>query len=245
MAEPLVILGTGGSAYDVLDIVEAINARQPTWQVVGFLDDRRLPGERHLGVEVLGPVHEAHQMRGHWFINAIGSDTSYRRRPDVIAGTGLRPERFATLVHPQAAVSSRARLGRGVYVNPWVTIGGGVQVGDQVSLGPGCIIGHDSVIEDYAMTAPGAVVSGFVHLGRACYIGARAVIRQHLWIGEQALVGMGAVVVTQVAAGTIVVGNPARVLTRGSCFQSAPRNPAYGNPGAGAVATARSPGEVS
>ena len=49
MTQPLIILGTGGSAYDVLDVVEAINAVSPAWDVVGFLDDARSPGERHLG----------------------------------------------------------------------------------------------------------------------------------------------------------------------------------------------------
>src|SRR4051812_33313301 len=55
MSRPLLILGTGGSAHDVLDVVEAINAVAPTWGVAGFLDDNRPPGTRHLGLEVFGP----------------------------------------------------------------------------------------------------------------------------------------------------------------------------------------------
>ena len=45
MTRPLVILGTGGRAYDLLDIVEAINAVTPTWEIVGFLDDAKPPGQ--------------------------------------------------------------------------------------------------------------------------------------------------------------------------------------------------------
>src|SRR5438128_759449 len=43
MGGELIILGTGGSAYDVLDIVDAINrcAAAPVWRVAGFLDDGR------------------------------------------------------------------------------------------------------------------------------------------------------------------------------------------------------------
>jgi sugar O-acyltransferase (sialic acid O-acetyltransferase NeuD family) len=214
MSQALVILGTGGSAYDVLDIVEAINAIRPTWRVAGFLDDARPVGSVHLGIEVLGPLRDAMKFRSCQFINVIGSDSSYRRRPEIVALTGLKPEQFATLVHPGASVSGRVRLGRGVYVNHGVSVGGGAVIGDHVALSPGCIIGHDSVIEDYALVAPGAVVSGFVRLGRACYVGARSVIRQQLRIGEKALVGMGAVVVREVAPGTTVVGNPARVLEK-------------------------------
>jgi acetyltransferase-like isoleucine patch superfamily enzyme len=62
--------------------------------------------------------------------------------------------------------------------------------------------------------APGAIVSGFVQVGRACYFGASAVIRQNLRIGSRALVGMGTVVVADVEAEAVVVGNPVRVLRK-------------------------------
>jgi sugar O-acyltransferase (sialic acid O-acetyltransferase NeuD family) len=214
MKQPLVIVGVSGNAYDLLDIVEAINAERPRWEVVGFLDDTRGPWAVHLGWPILGPLCEASRWAGCSFINAIGSDASFRRRPEIVAATGLSPERFATLIHPAATVSRRARLGRGVYVNYGVSVAGGVVVGDHVALAPGAIIGHDTIIEDYSVIAPGAVVSGFVHLEGPCYIGARAVIRQRQRVGAGALVGMGAVVVHDVAANTTVVGNPARLLRR-------------------------------
>jgi acetyltransferase-like isoleucine patch superfamily enzyme len=64
------------------------------------------------------------------------------------------------------------------------------------------------------MVGPGAIVSGFVHLGRNAYVGAHAVIRQSLRVGERTLVGMGAVVIHETAKGSTVVGNPARPLIR-------------------------------
>jgi sugar O-acyltransferase (sialic acid O-acetyltransferase NeuD family) len=210
----LVILGTGGNAHDVLDIVEAINAVAPTWRVAGFLEDSIPIGVSKLGHKVLGRLCDARGFEDVWFLNAIGSDRSYGRRPELVARTGLRPERFATLIHPGASVSSRARLGRGVYVSFGVSVAGGVTVGDHASFGACCVVGHDTVIEDFVVLAPGATVSGFVRLGRGCYVGARAAIRQEVRIGDGALVGLGAVVTRDVSAGTTVVGNPARPLVR-------------------------------
>jgi sugar O-acyltransferase (sialic acid O-acetyltransferase NeuD family) len=212
VTRPLIILGTGGGAYDVLDTVAALNARSPAWELAGFLDDARPASGVYLGLPVLGPLRDAGRFAGHAFVNVIGSDRSYRQRPAVVAGTGLPPERFATLVHPAASVSAFARLGRGVCVHFGVSVGGGAVVGDHVCLSPGSIVGHDATLGEYTLVAPGAVLSGFVRTGRCCYVGARAVVRQDLRVGDGALVGMGAVVVRDVEAGSRVAGNPGRPL---------------------------------
>jgi sugar O-acyltransferase (sialic acid O-acetyltransferase NeuD family) len=223
VCQPLIILGTGGSAHDLLDVVEAINARRPTWNVLGFLDDARPAGSSHLGLDVLGRLADAPRFPDCWFINVIGSDRSHRSRPEVIASTGLSADQFATVIHPLASVSSRARLGRGITVNSGVSVAGGVLIGDHVCLCPGVIVGHDAVVEDYALIAPGAIVSGLVRVGRSAYVGAGAQIRQRVTLGGGALVGMGAVVLRDVPDAAIVVGNPAQPLKRSASIDSEER----------------------
>ncbi len=207
----VVILGTGGGALDLLDIIDAVNRDTPSWVVAGFLDDAKEGGALVWNLPVLGRLRDASHLADASFINAIGSDRSFRNRPGIIAGTEIAADSFITLVHPLASVSSRARIGRGVSVGPGATIGGGVTIDDHVTICPGAIIGHDSTIGEYSIIAPGAVVSGGVQIEPAGYIGAGAVVRQQLRIGKGALVGMGAVVVHDVAPGTTVVGNPARL----------------------------------
>jgi acetyltransferase-like isoleucine patch superfamily enzyme len=89
-----------------------------------------------------------------------------------------------------------------------------VTVGAHVWLGSGCTIGHDATIEDCAMIAPRALLSGFVRVGVAAYVGGGACVRQRVTIGTRALVGLGGVVISDVAPASTVVGNPARVLVR-------------------------------
>lgn len=209
----LILLGCGGNAYDVLDVVDAINAVHFTWQVAGFLDDHRDIGSQFCGRTILGRLADAQRFADAYFLNTIGSDQNYRRRPEIVATTSLPAQRFATLVHPGAAVSARAALGRGVCVNFGVCIAGAVAVGDHVWLGTHATIGHDVMLESHCVIAPAAVLSGFVRIGRAAYIGANASIKQRVKIGDQALVGMAAVVTRDVGFGDTVVGNPARPLS--------------------------------
>lgn len=208
----LILLGCGGNAYDVLDIVDAINALRPTWSIAGFLDDGREVESRFLGHVILGRVENARQFAEAMFVNTIGSDRSFRRRPELIAATGLPREQFATLIHPGALVSCRAKLGCGAYVCGGASIAGAVTLGDHVSIGANATIGHDSQLGDYTVVGPAAVVSGFVTVGEACYLGAASAIKQQLAIGAGALVGMAASVTRDIAAGAVVVGNPARPL---------------------------------
>jgi sugar O-acyltransferase (sialic acid O-acetyltransferase NeuD family) len=214
MNRPLIVLGTGGNALDILDVVEAINRVSPTWHLAGFLDDARPVGSRFHGYPVLGPLLAARDHARALFVNAIGSDRSYRRRPAIVESTGLPDAAFATLVHPTAGVSSRSRLGVGTVVNAGASVGGEVEIGRHVTVGPNATIGHNAVVEDFTMIAPAAVVSGFVRVGRGAYLGAGSKVKQQVAIGESALVGLGAVVVRDVEAGSVVVGNPARPLVK-------------------------------
>ena len=212
MTRPLIILGASGNALDIMDVVDAINSSNSTWQLHGILDDTRPAESSFAGHRILGPLCAASNFDKACFVIAIGSDRSFRQRPRIVACTGLPLTRFVTLIHPLAAVSPRAKVGAGICVNAGCSVAGNVAIGNHVSMGPGSIVGHDSVIGDHTILAPASVVSGSCEIGPGCYIGAGAVIRQRVRIGSGALVGMGAVVLRDVDSGDVVVGNPARVL---------------------------------
>lgn len=212
MTERLIILGTGGNAYDVLDTIDAVNRATPAWDVVGFLDDSAQPGSEYLGRPVLGTLADAASHVGCRFVSAIWNDRVFRTLHEVLARTRLAADRFATLVHPGAAVSPRARLGHDVVVQHGATLAGNVDVADHVWVGPGCIVGHGATLRGCSILAPGALLGGSVEVERNCYVGSGALVRPAVRLGAGSLVGMGAVVLADVTAGETVVGNPARPL---------------------------------
>jgi sugar O-acyltransferase (sialic acid O-acetyltransferase NeuD family) len=213
----LIILGASGTGLDVLDWVDGLNAIEPRYRCLGFLDDDQ---QKHLGgfagLPVLGTLEQASSWPTARFVDALGSPTGFLKRPAIVGRTGLSEERFETLVHPAASVSSRAQLGSGILVYPQVTIGPNVQLGNHVQVLANSVINHDTRIGQWTIVASGASISGKVRVGACCYIGTGAVLKESISVADGAMVGMGAIVIRNIQASESVVGNPARPLHRDS-----------------------------
>jgi acyl-[acyl carrier protein]--UDP-N-acetylglucosamine O-acyltransferase len=70
-------------------------------------------------------------------------------------------------------------------------------------------IGHDAMVGADCELSPGAVVCGFAELGEGVRMGVNSCVRPFIRVGAGARIGMGAVVVKNVPAGEVWVGNPA------------------------------------
>jgi sugar O-acyltransferase (sialic acid O-acetyltransferase NeuD family) len=217
MQKRIVILGTGGNCIDILDTMNEINAsaQSKRYECIGFLDDNEQNwGREYYGVKVLGPLNSAHQYADCFFINGIGSPCNFWKKNDIIAKTKLPDERFETIIHPSASVSSMARLGSGTVVFQNVTVTSNVQIGNHVIILPNCVISHDDVIGDYTCITGGVCISGGVTVGQSCYIGTNSAIIGNITIGNYCLIGMGSAVLDSVPDHVVVVGNPAKVLRK-------------------------------
>lgn len=109
-------------------------------------------------------------------------------------------------------------IGEGAILCPFVTLTSNIKIGKHFHANSYSYVEHDSVIGDFVTFAPGVHCNGNVVIEDYAYIGAGALLKQGkpgkpLTIGRGAVVGMGAVVTKNIAAGTIVVGNPARIMS--------------------------------
>jgi sugar O-acyltransferase (sialic acid O-acetyltransferase NeuD family) len=78
------------------------------------------------------------------------------------------------------------------------------RIGANVTLWSGNHIGHHSIIEDNVFIASHVVVSGGVRIGEACFIGVNVTLRDHVTIGPRCVLGAGALVLEDLAAGSVV-----------------------------------------
>ena len=159
-----------------------------------------------------GRSNSAPRYPDHFFVNGIGSDRNFWKKKTIISKTNIPDERFETLIHPSAAVSSMARLGHGTVIFQNVTITSNVKIGKHVIILPNSVLSHDDVIGDYTCIAGGVCISGGVTVGHSCYLGTNSAIIGNVKIGNYCLVGMGSVVLESVDDNQVVVGNPARFL---------------------------------
>jgi len=115
-------------------------------------------------------------------------------------------------------VMDDVEIGDGAMLSPFVTITSNIQIGKFFHANLYSYVEHDCTIGDFVTFAPGVKCNGNVVIEDHAYIGSGAILRQGkpgspLRIGRGAIVGMGAVVTRDVAAGVTVVGNPAQPIT--------------------------------
>ena len=205
-------LGAGGHAKVVIEILMYTK----NLKIYGLLDaNHQLHGKELFGVPILGGDDILDRSKGqgisHFFVGAGGvPNYSVRRRLfELGCQKGLIP---VAAIHPAAVLSSSSVLGNGVTAMAGVVVNADARVGDNVILNTGCVVEHDAQIDAHAHIAPGAVVSGGAWVGEEAQVGAGATVRQAVRIGPGAVVGAGAVVIRDVAAYTVVVGVPAKLL---------------------------------
>ena len=75
-------------------------------------------------------------------------------------------------------------------------------------------IAHDAHIGKNAEITGGCAVGGFAVIGEHSFLGLRAAVKNRVTIGRNCTVGMGAVVIRDVADGLTVCGNPAKPLNK-------------------------------
>lgn len=204
----IIILGTGGTSRDILDLILELK-----YQCTGFLDDdKNKLGKLVNGIKVIGSIDGAVNYQDSYFVNGIGSPSSFLQKEEIIKKTGIHLNRFITLVHPSASISKTVSLGSGSVIFQNVVVAANVKIGNHVVILPNSIISHDDEIGDYSTLASSVCLSGSVKVGKFCYLGMGSLIKEGISIGDKSLVGMGSVVLKNVEKGSVYVGNPARFL---------------------------------
>jgi sugar O-acyltransferase (sialic acid O-acetyltransferase NeuD family) len=220
MAEPLVLVGAGGLAREVLSVL----ADSSCFAVVGVVDDDpRLHGTMVLGVEVLGPIDLlGDHPNTPSVVVCLGRGATREQVVHRLDDLGVEEGRYATVLAPGVWVPSSCSVGPGSILLGQVTLTASVAVGRHVVLMPHVTLTHDVVVEDYATLCAGVSLGGSVQVGARAYVGMNASVRENLRVGRGSVLGMGSVLLQDQPDGQTWVGVPAAPLSGHASNQTSP-----------------------
>ena len=162
-----------------------------------------------------------------------------RELADYVLTIGDKPVvRSGSVIYAGTAIGSHLQTGHNVIIREENVIGDhfciwsnsivdyGCRIGSRVKVHSNVYIPQYTTIEDDVFVAPGATFANDLHPGcdhskpcmrgptlkRGCQIGVNVTILPFVTVGERSVIGSGAVVVHDVPPGSVVVGNPGRII---------------------------------
>lgn len=206
----LIIIGASGFGREVAWLVERINKTDPTWTLLGFMDDNEsLQGKTVNHYPMLGKTEDVARFPDAYFVCAVGA-SKIRERIIERVKTHNPSIRFGTVIDPSVEMSDLVTIGEGTIICAHTIITVNISIGSHVIINLDCTIGHDAILHDYVTLYPSVNVSGITEIGRCSELGTGMQIIQGKTVGDYSIVGAGAVVVKDIPSRCTAVGSPAK-----------------------------------
>ncbi len=200
LARPFVIVGGGGHANVVADLLLASNC-----SILGYAD---VSGSRANFAPYLGNDQKVYQFATSEIYIAIGIGS--------LPGHNLRKrlfEKFLSsgysippLIHPSAYVARTAKVADGAQIMAGAVVQANTEIERNVIINTGASIDHDCYVAQNCHISPRATLCGSVRLMESTHIGVNAAILQNITVGSSSVIGAGAIVRRSVGNDTIVYG---------------------------------------
>lgn len=190
--------------------------REAGVDIVGFLDDNvQLTGRIVRGVPVLGTTELLSRLKELYDVDnvycPIGSN---RVRVSILERARALGYQTPNFIHHKASISSNVAMSNeGVYIEANTYIYPYTTIERDVLICGGSLVAHHSHLSQGTFISAGVNFGASVHAGKYTYIGIGSTIMTGVKkLGEDCLVGAGAVVVRDVPDNAVVIGVPAKVL---------------------------------
>ena len=184
-------------------------------EIVGFLDDApNYNGQSVRGVPVLGGVSRLNDLKVTEGIEAVycpmGNNILRVKFLSMAKALGYKTPNY---IHPSAIISPNVTIGEGVYILLGTTIMPHTIIKDYVMISMGVHLAHHNVLEEGVFLSTGCNFGASIHAHKYAYCGISSTIMTGMHeLGEDCLIGAGAVVIKDVPAKAVMAGVPAKVL---------------------------------
>ncbi len=205
------MIGSSGHAGAVLESVEL----QGKYEVIGLLDSFAPKGSRKHGYIVQGSLEDAAELSESTgcraFFVAVGDNFARWRIASLLSSTIAGIE-FPIIIHPSVLVSKSARIGPGTVATAGVIISVNAIVGRGCIVNVASAVNHDCRMDDFSSLSGGVQLGGGAVVGFRSSLGVGATLREKVVIGQDTVVGAGAVVIGDLPDNVMAYGVPAKVI---------------------------------
>jgi UDP-perosamine 4-acetyltransferase len=205
-AEPILVVGAGGHAKVVIELIRAGGGR-----IAALIDADPTPREV-LGCAVVGDDDALPRLRAEGLTHAFVALGENRLRARLAARLRTLDFVLANAVSPGAHISPSAVIGAGVAIMAGAAINAEARLEDLVIVNTGAVVDHDCRLAEACHVGPGSTLAGDSRVGRLALIGAGCTLVPGVSVGDGAVVGAGSCVVRDIKPGVLALGVPARVV---------------------------------
>lgn len=183
--------------------------------VVGFLDDdSRFLNSSVRGVPVLGGIVEGLNTLHEKGIEAVycplGNNKLRVRMLSLAKQLGYKTPNY---IHESVILSPNVVLGDGIYILPGTIVMPHTVINDYVMISMNVSLAHHNILESGVFLSTGCNFGASIHAKKYAYCGIGSTIMTGIHeLGEDCLIGAGAVVIKDVPDMAVVAGVPAKVI---------------------------------
>lgn len=192
MKKEVVIIGAGGHAKVIADIIEKSGD-----EVIGFLDDNlNIQGNIIFdGKRVIGTTKEedVNKFKDKYFVIAIGSN-----RVRKLISEKYQDLIWYTAIHPNAVIANEVEIEEGTVVMAGAIVNPGTKIGKHCIINTSVSVDHDNIIEDFVHISPGSHLAGTVTVKECTWICAGVTVINNITIGKNNTIGAGATVIRNI-----------------------------------------------
>ncbi|MGE6648270.1 acetyltransferase [Shewanella colwelliana] len=211
MTEPIIMLGSGGHAAVLADIMQQLN-----YTLIAVVSPNRGESALFSCVQHFDSDDDILQFSNDEvkLVNGLGALPGQHLRHQLFDRFTQLKYQFEPIVSPYSMLSQYSTLGTGVQILAGAIVQTGCVVGNGTIINSGAIIEHDCHIGIHCHIAPGATICGGVHVGEYSHIATGANIIQGISIGKNCVVSAGATITKDMPDNSIAYGYRSKVEKR-------------------------------
>lgn len=207
----IAIYGSGGFGREVACMINRINEKAPTWNLIGFFDDNPdLKGKMisHFA-PCLGGIDELNAYPEKLAVTIpIGNPAVVKTVVGKIQNENVW---FPNLIMTDflACDEKTFMMGKGNIIQGGCSASFDVSLGDFNALNGSVVLGHNVEVGSFNTFMPATRISGEVHIGDENFFGIGSIVLQQIKIGDRFRLGAGGVLMTKPKDDSLYIGNPA------------------------------------